>query len=276
MGYLDEHGLFVPSVAAPVKRSERYKDAGKPTGDGLMAHVIMDQSNRPITEFSLAPGQSKRCWMGRYMAEPQLMVKLHKDRFNNTEAREQGPLMDDDYEIIEDETTRARRNQFDDSLRRQRLARAPIYGSKLASPEMMPALEKLQASADYVFQATATPMPPPEKSDDLNLYRVRLLNTLVDNLPVQRKLDIPSDVARYPETLEKMESQLVESAMAIARLSPELRPVTFKDAVGRNVCEFVGQKGRKTRDGWMSPYSFKPQLMVEIDGTPVGQTAELG
>lgn len=47
---------------------------------GLKMTEKMDDSNRPIREFSLAPGATKRdTWMKPYRAEPQLQIRINKN-----------------------------------------------------------------------------------------------------------------------------------------------------------------------------------------------------
>jgi hypothetical protein len=107
MGYWTQEGgstsptyVSTPTVE-PAKPQRRYSDAGTPCGNGLVAHVMNDQSNRPITEYSLEPGASKRsAWMGRFMDQPQLQVKIHKDKFNDTAARSHAKAEFDSYNAL--------------------------------------------------------------------------------------------------------------------------------------------------------------------------------
>lgn len=183
--------------------------------------------------------------------------------------------MKDEYlDLVEDETTRLRRDQFDDSLRRTRLARTPLLGSKLAADDKRPALEHLQNSCDRLFQMAGTIMPGPGPYDDLDEYRVKIANSLQHRLP--KKIDVPSWMAREPQALDRLESNIAKVVEHTAHTSPVLKPITFRDQTGRSVVEFIGQSGMKTTGGWMTPWVRSPQLMTKIGGVSVGRTAELG
>jgi hypothetical protein len=49
------------------------------TTGGLKMIETLDDTHRPIRTFQLAPGQTKRgTWMGQFMAEPQLQIRINK------------------------------------------------------------------------------------------------------------------------------------------------------------------------------------------------------
>ena len=65
----------------------RYPTRGTLGKDGLLAHVMHDQSGRPITEFELPPGRSKAdTWMAPYRLPPQLAIGAAFEK-NPSEAK---------------------------------------------------------------------------------------------------------------------------------------------------------------------------------------------
>jgi hypothetical protein len=67
----------------------RYSDKGRLGSDGLLMHTTLDQTNRPIFEFELPKGTSKRStWMAPHCQAPRLMVRLNNTARSQADAAE--------------------------------------------------------------------------------------------------------------------------------------------------------------------------------------------
>lgn len=93
MGYYTQIGggatVYVQeSNPEPAKPQKRYSDKGTLGADGLLKHTVHDGSNRPIHEYELPAGATKRStWMGHHMEPPREQVCIHTSNFNDVGAR---------------------------------------------------------------------------------------------------------------------------------------------------------------------------------------------
>jgi hypothetical protein len=70
---------ITPTIARPETR--RWRDKGEPTSDGLVRHMYRDSVERPIYEFELPEGRSKKgTWMSPYAATPRVMVRINHNQ----------------------------------------------------------------------------------------------------------------------------------------------------------------------------------------------------
>jgi hypothetical protein len=94
MPYVFNENSLVPvfvddTVNRTPEPAPRYRDKGRLGADGLLMHTTLDQTNRPIFEYELPKGSTKRStWMAAHCQQPMLMIRLNNAERSPADAAE--------------------------------------------------------------------------------------------------------------------------------------------------------------------------------------------
>jgi len=76
-GVRDHYAIARPYVSVESEIDQHTRARADSAGDGLIMKTTMDDANRPVRTFSLAPGRTKMSsWMGNFAAPAHEMLRL--------------------------------------------------------------------------------------------------------------------------------------------------------------------------------------------------------